>query len=436
MLAQASGAGDNRATNLQIQAIKGVALAKIETADRTKDEAKGGAADRSGYANLPANQRAVERALSDLRRAAPVVIRHGPAAALVLSAEGVTPNGLAYLRAAAGAPPALALTARRAEILGFWSTMPGDAEKTGPAADGVHAVRVDLAGGVKADDVANMVDPLIADMEKLPQPLGLSLIAPGGLEAAIVELMKLSGLLPAAVLAVLSSRRLSYLGEWAAAEDLLLVEADDIFAFRHREARALRRVGEASLPLSIADEGAAKKAQVVAFRPPDGGTEHLAIVIGAPDKAVPVLVRLHSQCFTGDLLGSLRCDCGDQLHGAMAQIEKAGSGVLIYLTQEGRGIGLVNKLRAYSLQDQGFDTIDANRQLGFDADERLYLPAAEILHQLGFTKVRLMTNNPDKVEALVQQGVDVVERVAHSFPDNAHNRQYLATKRDRSGHLI
>jgi GTP cyclohydrolase II len=149
-----------------------------------------------------------------------------------------------------------------------------------------------------------------------------------------------------------------------------------------------------------------------------------------------VLARLHSECFTGDLLASLRCDCGDQLRGAIDKIAEAGSGVLVYLAQEGRGIGLVNKLRAYQLQDDGFDTIGANEQLGFDADERVYLPAAEILRDLGYSQVRLLTNNPEKVAALARCGITVVERVPHVFPANAHNEEYLRTKATRGGHLF
>ncbi len=180
----------------------------------------------------------------------------------------------------------------------------------------------------------------------------------------------------------------------------------------------------------------AETTRIIAFRPSDGGLEHLAILIGDPDPATPVLTRLHSECFTGDLLGSLRCDCGDQLRGAIAEIARAGGGVLLYLAQEGRGIGLVNKLRAYELQDAGFDTVDANEQLGFDADERVYLPAAEMLRQLGFTRIRLLTNNPEKMAALTRCGITVVERVPHVFPANGHNERYLKTKATRSGHLL
>jgi GTP cyclohydrolase II len=180
----------------------------------------------------------------------------------------------------------------------------------------------------------------------------------------------------------------------------------------------------------------AEDAVVHAFRPADGGKEHLAIVIGDPVKDSPVLTRLHSECLTGDLLGSLRCDCGDQLRGAIQAIAAAGGGILLYLAQEGRGIGLVNKLRAYRLQDEGFDTIDANERLGFDADERVYRPAATILRALGFGKVRLLTNNPAKVEGLSACGIDVVERVPHRFPANGHNETYLRTKAARAGHLL
>ena len=160
-------------------------------------------------------------------------------------------------------------------------------------------------------------------------------------------------------------------------------------SYEETAARNLQQVAQARVPL----EGA-ENARILAWRPSDGGKEHLAIVVGEIDPTEPVLIRLHSECFTGDLLGSLRCDCGVQLRGAIAEIAKQGSGVLLYLAQEGRGIGLVNKLRAYELQDDGFDTIDANEQLGFDADERIYAPAATMLARMGIKRVRLMTNNP------------------------------------------
>ena len=180
----------------------------------------------------------------------------------------------------------------------------------------------------------------------------------------------------------------------------------------------------------------AENTRVVAFRPHDGGIEHLAIIIGSPDPKEPVLTRIHSECFTGDILGSLRCDCGDQLRGAIAKISARGSGILLYLAQEGRGIGLVNKLRAYNLQDVGFDTVDANKQLGFDADERFFLPAARMLQLLGYERIDLMTNNPKKILGLEACGVQVLTRVTHKFSSNKHNEKYLRTKAQRSDHLI
>jgi GTP cyclohydrolase II len=190
---------------------------------------------------------------------------------------------------------------------------------------------------------------------------------------------------------------------------------------------------EASVPLA-----GARDARIVAFRPADGGTEHLAIVIGHPnpDANPAPLVRLHSECFTGDLLGSLRCDCGEQLRGAVARMGAEGGGVLLYLAQEGRGIGLVNKLRAYALQDAGLDTLDANRALGWGADERSFLVAATMLEELGLRRIRLLTNNPDKMSALAACGIEVVGRVSHAFAANGINDQYLATKAARFGHIF
>jgi GTP cyclohydrolase II len=218
---------------------------------------------------------------------------------------------------------------------------------------------------------------------------------------------------------------------WAAAHGRLIVSAQAIEHYDVHAAEALEPVSEARVPLAGAPE-----TRIVTFRPADGGGEHLAIVIGRPDPGKPVLTRLHSECLTGDLLGSLRCDCGDQLRGAIDALAQGGGGILLYLAQEGRGIGLVNKLRAYGLQDQGFDTVDANEQLGFDDDERVYQPAARMLRCLGFSRVRLLTNNPAKVGALVRHGIEVVERVQHSFPSNEHNWTYLQTKAKRSGHLL
>jgi GTP cyclohydrolase II len=209
------------------------------------------------------------------------------------------------------------------------------------------------------------------------------------------------------------------------------ISASDIEGYDSEIVRTLKIVTRARVPLD-----GAEKTELVAFRAQDGSPEHYAIIVDAPPTGKPVLARLHSECFTGDLLGSLKCDCGSQLRGAIEAISKAGGGVLLYLAQEGRGIGLINKLRAYRLQDQGFDTMEANERLGFEADERRYAIAAKMLKLLGYRAVRLMTNNPDKVSALRAEGIRVTARVRHAFPHNAHNRAYLQTKATKGGHLF
>jgi GTP cyclohydrolase II len=367
----------------------------------------------------PASLLAVDRAVSDLRRGRPVAVRAaGGRSALVRAAEAVTREGLEELAAMAKSPPVLAITARRAAILGL-ARPGGKVIVAGPADD------------LTAERIAQLSDPLAPAGGSLE---GLRTLAAGPFDcaSAAVGLVKLARLLPAALVCELGGNRdADDLPAWAARHDLLFVDAGDVFQYEQTAARTLRRVSEAQVPLADSET-----TRVIAFRPLDGGLEHLAIVIGTPDAEAPVLIRLHSECFTGDLLGSLRCDCGDQLRGAIREIAAAGGGVLLYLAQEGRGIGLVNKLRAYELQDRGHDTLDANEQLGFDADERVYLPAARMLRLLGFSRVRLLTNNPDKVDSLARSGIEVVERVPHAFPSNRHNEAYLRTKAGKGGHLF
>ncbi|HER26069.1 MAG TPA: GTP cyclohydrolase II [Rhodospirillales bacterium] len=370
----------------------------------------------------PVSLLAVDRCVSELRRGRIVAVRgSGGVAALILAAEAVTTDTLADLATISHSRPALTITRRRARVLGL-----------GGIGDTVMVL--DAPDGWSADAILEIADPLSALDADLKQRFNLSGAGDYSCQSAAIGLAKLARLLPAAVVADLAAPDADDLNVWAGRHDMLVVDAGDVFQYEHTAARTLKAVSEARVPLS-----AAENTRIIAFRPIDGGLEHLAIVIGEPrpDNAGDgILTRLHSECFTGDLLGSLRCDCGDQLRGAIGEIARSGGGVLLYLAQEGRGIGLVNKLRAYQLQDAGFDTIDANEQLGFDADERVYLPAAEMLRQLGFNKVRLMTNNPDKIDALSKYGVQVTGRVAHSFPANKHNETYLKTKAGRSGHLI
>ena len=371
----------------------------------------------------PVSLLAVDRAVSEIRRGRSVTVRGaGGIAVLVGAAEAISPEALAEIRTISHSAPILAITARRAAVLGL-------AETVG------KIVTITTGEEMSAEFVRDIADPLSdnvhTDAQKATLTVTVKETPTYDCESAAVALMKLARLLPAAVTAEITDPTADDLAAWTGRHDILLVDAGDIFQYDGTAARTLRAVSRARVPLSDADE-----TRIIAFRPADGGFEHLAIVIGDPGPGEPVLTRLHSECFTGDLLGSLRCDCGDQLRGAIKDIGNAGVGVLIYLAQEGRGIGLVNKLRAYELQDRGFDTMDANEQLGFDADERIYLPAARILRLFGFESVRLMTNNPDKVRALSNCGITVDERVPHAFPSNKHNESYLRTKAARGGHFF
>lgn len=367
----------------------------------------------------PAPLIAVDRAVAELRRGGIIVVTaSGRAPLLVEAAEALGPDGAARMTHLAASTPHLIITSRRAAVLGIQTDAP-------------LAVVLDLPGPVDEAAVAILADPNAQTGDtpaRLPDGTKATPVATGDTGEAAVILAKLARLLPAVVAAELTCDDPR---AWAAGRNILTVDAAAVHGYHDTAARSLRMVGTARVPLD-----GAEATRILAFRPSDGGIEHLAILIGEPDPEQPVLARLHSECFTGDLLGSLRCDCGDQLRGAIESIAAAGSGVLLYLAQEGRGIGLVNKLRAYQLQDAGFDTLDANGQLGFDDDERLYLPAAEMLRQLGYTRVRLMTNNPLKVDALSRHGIGVEERVPHVFTPNPHNLSYLRTKAIKGGHLF
>ncbi len=374
----------------------------------------------------PRSLLSVDRAISELRRGRMVVIRgHEGRAVLMMAAEAATDNAFATLAETAGGKPLLAITSRRAAVLGL-SRSDGDVTLVTPVDD------LDI---LDAHRISLLADPTgqpdTAQTEALLGSIKHSETETFSCESAAIQLTKQARLLPSAIVADITDPMANDLTAWAARHDLFETDAGDVFQHEKTVARTLSRVSEARVPLFDAEN-----TRIIAYRPQDGGLEHLAIVIGEPAKTDAVLVRLHSECFTGDLLGSLKCDCGDQLRGAISEIAKQGSGVLLYLAQEGRGIGLVNKLRAYELQDRGYDTLDANEQLGFDADERVYLPAAHMLRELGFSRIRLLTNNPDKVAAMAHCGIDVSERVQHAFPSNKHNEHYLDTKVRRSGHLI
>jgi GTP cyclohydrolase II len=361
---------------------------------------------------------AVDRATGELRRSGTVIIDDEHGAVLAQAAETASADSLATLARLSNQKVSLALTARRASVLGLVSVGPG-------------IVTLSLGDGMEEAVIRSLVDPTCAAPAAPPDGLLLRPEIGDTRARAAVMLAKLAQLLPAALVAPLPDRSPEAAGRIAAAHNLLRVPARAVMQYQSDVTATLQPVSEARVPL-IARENA----RVVGFRPADGSAEQFAIVIGDPAGHQPALCRLHSECFTGDLLGSLRCDCGPQLQAALDLIGEAGHGVLLYLAHEGRGIGLINKLRAYQLQDSGLDTVDANQHLGFEPDERSYRAAAVMLRHLGIGQVRLLTNNPAKVAALASEGVRVVERLPHATLPNRHNLGYLATKARRSGHLL
>lgn len=367
--------------------------------------------------SLPADEtaqrlRVVHRAASDLRRGAPVVIT-GDAPLIVLAAETASPRGLAELGALAAQGPVLLLApARAAAVLHR------------PVEQAATVMALQLDNDLLAPSpLRGLADPTVEQiLPSQPEPAQAPELA-----SSALLLAKLGRLLPAVLAAPLHPD-----GQGEAERlGLLSVPSADLASYPAAAAAGLSRVASAEVPLEGAPD-----ARVIAFRTEGAAIEHLAIVVGEPEKAEAPLVRIHSECFTGDLLGSLRCDCGPQLRGAIARMGEEGAGALLYLAQEGRNIGLVNKLRAYTLQDRGLDTLDANRALGWGADERNFLIAATMLQDLGLHRIRLLTNNPDKIAALIACGVDVVGRESHLFAPNGVNDHYLATKAERFGHLL
>ncbi len=356
--------------------------------------------------------RAVHRAAAELKRGTPVLLT-GAVPLVMVTAETVGAAGLRDLADLAAGPALLLLAPSRAAAV-----MQRPVVSDGPAV----AIRL-TALLTNPEALRGLADPTVGQL--LPEEHQRA-EAPA-LAGSALALAKLARLLPA-VVAVPARPDAEHM---ARERGLLSVAASDVQTYSLSMAEGLRRVAEAAVPL----EGA-PNARVVAFRAPDSGIEHLAIIVGQPEGNAAPLVRIHSECFTGDLLGSLRCDCGPQLKGAIRRMGEEGAGVLLYLAQEGRGIGLVNKLRAYAMQDRGLDTLDANRALGWGADERNFLLAATMLEELGIPRIRLLTNNPEKVASLVACGIDVANRESHVFEPNGVNDGYLATKAARFGHLF
>lgn len=312
-------------------------------------------------------------------------------------------------------------------------------------------VSVDLLGhgcttGISAHDRAKTIQALIGPFTK-PEDLGRpghifplrakkgGVLRRAGHTEATIDLARLAGFEPAGVLVEIMNEdgtmaRLPELRKIAERFDLKLISIKELIEYRLRSDTLIEEIVRVEMPTKYGNF------KLVAFSEKGTPNEHLALIKGTWDKDEPILVRVHSSCFTGDILGSLRCDCGEQLHCAMQMVEKEGKGAILYMNQEGRGIGLVNKLKAYKLQENGMDTVEANLHLGFPMDKRDYGIGAQILRHLNITKLRLMSNNPKKRAALLGYGIEIVDAVAIEVEPNPHNEKYLMTKRDKLGHEI
>ena len=347
---------------------------------------------------------AVQRGLTEFRAARPVIIHAPDDAVVAMPVDGADADRIAAFQGLLHpARPLLVVTARRARALGL---------------DAAEPVLVELEAADDATSIFALAADASVDRNVAARPAGPAAVA-------AIELAKLVQKLPALLVAGVDA-----VSGPALDPPLIRVTAAAIAKFRCDVVRSLNIAGEAQLPLH-----SGLTARFVVFRDAIGGGP-VAIIVGKPDFSGPVPVRLHSACLTGDVFGSSRCDCGDQLRLALTSLQEAGGGVILYLQQEGRGLGLANKMRAYELQDAGLDTVDANTTLGFDDDERDYGVAARMLEILGCDNVILLTNNPDKLEGLAGAGIGISGRIPLNTPINAHNRRYLAALAKRAGHLL
>jgi GTP cyclohydrolase II len=351
-----------------------------------------------------ADPKAAARVIDALRRGWPVRIMGNESALALVAIETASDDVISE----AGGAEALLISPARAATLKLANQY--------SAADTANPVMIAASSAMDAAQAMAIADPSLDLAHPMKGPFACVPLTCCFAAKAALELARHAGLLPAFIVVT------------DAGGDAASAAPADVAAYA--DATRLRIAARARLPVEAAED-----AELVAFRSRADATDHVALVVGQRDGTPPV-VRLHSECLTGDVLGSLKCDCGPQLQEALRQIAGASWGVLLYLRQEGRGIGLVNKLRAYALQDQGFDTVDANLRLGFAVDARDFAVAAQMLSLLSIDQVRLLTNNPQKVSGLEAAGISVSERLPLSIAANRHNADYLATKRDRTGHKI
>lgn len=344
------------------------------------------------------------RALGEFRSGRPVIIAGSNETLLCLPVEGLDQDRLAAFRAlAAPMAPRLVLTSRRARSLGIEASEP---------------VAIALSEDVDSRTVLALVAENKPRFEFHPEPVGAAAVA-------AIDLVKFAQVLPAVLVTDVDPA-----SPEASDPRIITVDAEAVSRSHEEGMRSLAIAGEAHVPLA-----SGVRTRFVVFRDSFGG-DPVAVIVGAPDLSMPVPVRIQSACLTGDVFGSRRCDCGDQLRLALARLHEAGGGIILYLAQEGRGLGLANKIRTYEFQDAGLDTVDANTTLGFDDDERDYGVAVRMLQMLGATRIKLLTNNPDKIDSLARAGIEICGRIPLETPVSADNRRYLTAKAARAGHHL
>ncbi len=361
----------------------------------------------------------IERAISELRRGGKLVIsdNNSGMSVLLVASEMIQKNTVEEMSNIALSRPNIILSKNRCKAIGIRE------------ANGPNSILINNSW--TQEDILSLCMPLTGHI--VPKIDGVLPENNEGIVSSCILLLRQSRLLPAGLMVLISNVSIEQINKWAFTNNFVNVNVEEIKSYEKQKAKNLKMEVKAKVPISYTEN-----CEIIIFRPKDGGNEHFCLVFGKNRNLTydQALLRIHSQCITGDVLDSLKCDCGQQLKQSIKLMAEADEGILIYLAQEGRDIGLLNKLRAYSLQENGMDTVEANEDLGFNDDERLYYPAKEILDQLNIKKVKLITNNPKKVEHLTNLGINVIKRISIKISPNKYNKKYLETKLNKSGHIL